>query len=207
MGTVERRERQKAEVRTSILRVARELVVKEGFAGLTMRKLAEAIEYSPAAIYLHFKSRDDIARALCLQGFEELLARMAPAAREPVAVRRFRALAEAYVGFGLEHPETYRLLFMTDPEYTTDIFRSAEDSGGQAFQVLTRLVEDLKHQGAVADTVSTVPLAEVLWGALHGVVSLKLTCPIFPSSSPAQLLETLTALCSMGGSKRTPEPA
>ncbi|WP_225413670.1 TetR/AcrR family transcriptional regulator [Stigmatella hybrida] len=202
MGTVERRERQKAEVRTTILRVARELVVREGFEGLTMRKLAEAIEYSPAAIYLHFKNRDDIARALCLQGFEELLARLEPAAREPVAVRRLRALAEAYVGFGLEHPETYRLLFMTDPEYTTDIFRSPGDSGGRAFQVLTGLVEALKHQGEVADTVGTVPLAEVLWGALHGLVSLKLTCPIFPTSSVEQLLETLTGLCTLGSAKR-----
>ncbi|MDC0708691.1 TetR/AcrR family transcriptional regulator [Stigmatella sp. ncwal1] len=196
MGIVERRERQKTEVRTTILRVARELVVREGFEGLTMRKLAEAIEYSPAAIYLHFKSRDAIARALCLQGFEELLARLGPAAAEPIAVRRLRALAEAYVGFGLEQPETYRLLFMTDPEFTTDIFRSPEDAGGRAFQVLVQLVEALKSQGEVADTVRVIPLAEVLWGALHGLVSLKLTCPIFPTSSVEELVETLTGVCS-----------
>ncbi|EAU63842.1 conserved hypothetical protein [Stigmatella aurantiaca DW4/3-1] len=168
-----------------------------------MRKLAEAIEYSPAAIYLHFKSRDAIARALCLQGFEEMLARLEPAAAEPLAVRRLRALAEAYIGFGLEDPETYRLLFMTDPEFTTDIFRGPEDAGGRAFQVLVQLVEALKDQGEVADTVPVVPLAEVLWGAFHGVVSLKLTCPVFPTSSVDQLVETLTGLCSLRSAKRT----
>jgi AcrR family transcriptional regulator len=147
-----------------------------------MRKLAEAIEYSPAAIYLHFKSRDGIARALCLQGFEELLSWLEPAAREPIAVRRLRALAEAYVGFGLKHPETYRLLFMTDPEYTTDIFRSPEDSGGRAFRVMAELVEDLKRQGEMSDTVSVIPWAEVLWRALQ---------------------EALTGLCSQGRAKRT----
>ncbi|ATB26591.1 TetR/AcrR family transcriptional regulator [Melittangium boletus] len=202
MGTVERRERQRAEVRAAILRVAREMVVREGFEGLTMRKLAEAIEYSPAAIYLHFENRDAIARALCLEGFEELLARLEPLSHEPVASRRLRSLAGAYVGFGLEHPETYRLLFMTDPKYTTDIFRSSEDAGGRAFQVLVRLAEDLKAQGETPDSLSTLPLAETLWGAMHGLVSLKLTCPIFPSSSVEELVDTLTALCSRQGTKR-----
>ena len=196
MGSVERRERQKAEVRATVLRAARELVMREGFEALTMRKLAEAIEYSPAALYLHFENRDAIARALCLEGFEALLTRLGPPNEEPVAARRLRALAVAYVGFGLEQPETYRLLFMTDPKYTSDIFRSPEDAGGRTFQVLVRLVEDLKAQGAVADTVAGVPLAEVLWGALHGVVSLKLTCPIFPSTPIEPLLDTLVALCT-----------
>ncbi|MBM7115507.1 TetR/AcrR family transcriptional regulator [Archangium primigenium] len=196
MGSTERRERQRAEVRAAILRMARDMVVREGFEALTMRKLAEAIEYSPAAIYLHFENRDAIARALCLQGFEELLARLEPATREPVASRRLRALADAYVGFGLEQPETYRLLFMTDPKYTTEIFRSDADAGGQSFQVVVRLAEDLQAQGAVSTALAPTALAEVLWAGLHGVVSLKLTCPIFPASSTDTLVETFTALCA-----------
>jgi uncharacterized phosphosugar-binding protein len=54
----------------------------------------------------------------------------------------------------------------------------------------------------VADPVGVTLLAEVLWGALHGLVSLKLTCPIFPSSSVEELVETLTGLCSRQGTKR-----
>ena len=58
MGIVERKERQKAELREQILDAARAIVLAEGFDALSMRKIADAIEYSPATIYLHFASRD-----------------------------------------------------------------------------------------------------------------------------------------------------
>ena len=62
MGSAERKQRQKAQLREQILEAAREIVVKEGFRALSMRKLADAVEYAPATLYLHFQSRDEIAR-------------------------------------------------------------------------------------------------------------------------------------------------
>ena len=82
MGITERKERQKAEMRDLILEAALRIIRDEGFAALTMRKIAEAIEYSPATIYLHFASRDDIALALVADGFAKLVAHMAPALHE-----------------------------------------------------------------------------------------------------------------------------
>jgi AcrR family transcriptional regulator len=63
-GTTERRERERAEQRQRILDAALHIITQEGFTAMTMRKLAERIEYSPAAIYLHFQSREEIARHL-----------------------------------------------------------------------------------------------------------------------------------------------
>ena len=74
MGVTERREREREEVRTKILDAARDLFTSEGYEKVTMRRIAEAIEYSPTAIYLHFEDKEDLVLALCRQDFGKLLA-------------------------------------------------------------------------------------------------------------------------------------
>ncbi|WP_429324323.1 TetR/AcrR family transcriptional regulator [Paraburkholderia sp. GAS348] len=118
MGIVERKSRQKQALRERILDAARRIVMREGFASLSMRKIADAIEYSPATLYLHFASRDEIAQALCAEGYAQLLETFVPLAQIADPAERLRALGRAYVAFGVAHPETYRLIFMEDPSYT-----------------------------------------------------------------------------------------
>ncbi|MFL9962168.1 TetR/AcrR family transcriptional regulator [Paraburkholderia sediminicola] len=118
MGIIERKKRQKQALRERILDAARRIVVHEGFAALSMRKIAEAIEYSPATLYLHFASRDEIARALCAEGYAQLLATFVPLVGIADPAERLKALGRAYVAFGVAHPQTYRLIFMEDPSYT-----------------------------------------------------------------------------------------
>ena len=71
----ERREREKEEVRAKILDAARELFVEEGYEAVTMRKIAAAIEYSPTAIYLHFRDKKAVINALCETDFLKLASR------------------------------------------------------------------------------------------------------------------------------------
>ena|GEM_PF-417524 len=118
MGIAERKNRQRQALRERILDAARHIVMREGFAALSMRKIADAIEYSPATLYLHFASRDEIARALCEEGYAQLLETFEPFARVADPAERLKAIGRAYVAFGVEHPQTYRLIFMEDPSYT-----------------------------------------------------------------------------------------
>ena len=83
MGVIERREREKEEVRRKILDAARELFASEGYERVTMRRIADAIEYSPTTIYNHFEDKDDLVHALCEEDFGRLLG--APAAAPPPA--------------------------------------------------------------------------------------------------------------------------
>ncbi|MFP4895639.1 TetR/AcrR family transcriptional regulator [Paraburkholderia sp. EG304] len=129
MGIAERKHRQKQALRERILDAARRIVVREGFAALSMRKIADAIEYSPATLYLHFASRDDIARALCEEGYAQLLASFVPRVHIADPAERLKALGRAYVAFGVEHPETYRLIFMEDPSYTGAALGGAAAAG------------------------------------------------------------------------------
>ena len=203
MGITERKERQRAELREHILRVARDMVMKEGFGALSMRKLADAVEYAPATLYLHFENRDAIARELCVRGFQELLALLEPAAAEKDPVERLSRLARAYLAFGLEHPETYRLIFMEDPKLSADLFQDKQHGEGpRSFALLTRAFADLKSAGLAPEATPAEQLAEVFWAGLHGILSLKLTCSGFQGAPAEVLAQTLVASMVHG-----PKPA
>jgi AcrR family transcriptional regulator len=182
MGITERRERQKAELRETILAAASRIMAEDGFAGLTMRKIADAIEYSPATIYLHFESRDEIAMQLVRDGFAELLAHMEPATRVTDPRERIAMLGRCYVAFARARPQTYRLIFMEDERFAEHVMarvKETEDADGGAFEFLTSTVRELIDDGTfVALPAETI--AGLFWSALHGIASLKISCVTFP---------------------------
>ncbi|WP_426757460.1 TetR/AcrR family transcriptional regulator [Myxococcus sp. Y35] len=199
MGIAERKERQRAELREQILRVARDIVVREGFPALSMRKLADAVEYAPATLYLHFENREAIAKELCVRGFQELLAVLEPAAQVEDPLERLPRMAEAYVRFGLEHPETYRLIFMEDPKLSTALFAgNPEGAGPRSFGVLVQVFVDLLAAGRLEEGTKPEPLAEMLWAGLHGIVALRLTCAGFPGTPAEELAQVLVSTLVKG---------
>ena len=114
MGIKERQERDREAVRRAILDAARELFVTEGFPRVSIRKIAERIEYSPAAIYSYFPSKDDIFFALAEEGFR-LLGSPGEALgpREGVPpLGRLRAIFWRIYQFSCEHPQYFALMFM-----------------------------------------------------------------------------------------------
>jgi AcrR family transcriptional regulator len=191
MGTAARRERERSELRAKILDAARDIVLREGFGALTIRKLAEAIEYAPGTIYLYFENRDAIARELSSEGFRSLLELFAPAGKVADPLARLEAIGRAYVRFGMENPETYRLIFMEDPQLTTAEFKEAADDPGQrAYRALTDPLEELRAVGRLRPDADIQALADTLWAVVHGIVSLKLTCPGFPVTPVEPLVDT-----------------
>ena len=190
MGSTQRREREKTEFREEVLQAARAIVLREGFGGLSMRKIADAIEYSPGTIYLYFESRDDIAHELVHRGFHELVAGLAPAAELPDPRARLYDLGLRYVKFGLENPETYRLLFMEDPSFSAawfDLHGTAESPGDQALGFLIACFDELRAQNRLLTGAASNVLAETLWAAVHGIVSLKLVCHEYPETEAPEL--------------------
>ena len=157
MGIAERKNRQKQALRERILDAARRIVMREGFAALSMRKIADAIEYSPATLYLHFASRDEIAQALCAEGYAQLLETFVPLAGIVDPAERLKALGRAYVAFGVAHPETYRLIFMEDPSYTGAALggASSASNAGKATALTDEKAGGTTEQAAVSGTAAT----------------------------------------------------
>src|SRR5262247_3651263 len=105
MGIKERQERDREAVRRSILDAARELFVSEGFQNVSIRKIAERIEYSPAAIYSYFPSKDDIFYALAEEGFR-LLHRPSPEHQQDAPpLEQLRGVLWHFYRFSHEQPQ------------------------------------------------------------------------------------------------------
>jgi len=191
VGTAQRRERERTELRGRILDAARDIVRREGFGALTIRKIADAIEYAPGTLYLYFENRDAIAQELSFEGFRKLLEAFAPAEKLEDPLARLEAIGRAYVRFGMKNPETYRLIFMEDPQLTTAVFKAAGDDPGQrAYRALIEPLEELRRAGRLLPGADVQALADTLWATVHGIVSLKLTCPGFPLTPVDPLVDT-----------------
>src|SRR4026207_1513834 len=104
MGSEQRRERDRQEMRETILRAAIKLFSEESFEKVTMRRVAEAIDYTPGTLYWYFKDKDEIVFALHQRGFEMLFARQQPTMAIADPVERLRRLADVYLDFALENP-------------------------------------------------------------------------------------------------------
>ncbi|HEX8253404.1 MAG TPA: TetR/AcrR family transcriptional regulator [Thermoanaerobaculia bacterium] len=179
MGPRERREREREEIRTLILDAARELFVSEGVESVTMRRIADKIEYSPTAIYFHFKDKEALLAELCDCDFRAFAQRFNVIAQIADPVERLRAAGAAYVDFGLENPSHYRLMFMTPKAITAKTTEvSTIDKGNpeeDAYAFLQGIVAELMAKGRFRDELTDVELAvQVIWSAVHGVVSLEI---------------------------------
>src|SRR5215813_136121 len=111
MGVKERREREKSETRDKILDAARELFVAEGYEGVSMRKVAEKIEYSPTAIYLHFADKEELFHELCHDDFARLAQVFQDASLPADPIERIRQIGRTYIEFGIQFPNHYKLMF------------------------------------------------------------------------------------------------
>lgn len=209
MGTTERKDRETRarahNQRERILDAARRIVMREGLAALSMRKIADAIDYSPASLYLYFEGRDDIAEALGREGYAQLLAHLEPHARAGNARERLHALAHAYVAFGCNHPQTYELVFMAHKSRSAHMGPPARRAHAAASVAEVADVPDECAANACgvqlfAATLSELPLAsgahvdcalvaQALWATLHGVVMLTLSRGGFAPAVPGPLID------------------
>lgn len=178
MGSEDRRQRAKTELRDKILEAARELFVAEGYEAVTMRAIAEKIEYSPTAIYLHFKDKEALCRALCDREFLAFGRMFAALMDLADPVERLRRAGRAYIEFGLGHPNHYRWLFMTPhmevPPAESEIVQGDPRQDAYAFvrQTVAECIAGRRLHPEYADTDLT---AQLVWAGVHGVVALCIT--------------------------------
>src|SRR6478752_3088556 len=112
MGTSERRARERDELRQKILTAATELFLENGFETVSMRKIAEKIEYAPSTIYLYFEDKDEICAAIANEALEVLIKGLEDIEQKNLpALEATRASMRWYIDFGLANPHQYRLVF------------------------------------------------------------------------------------------------
>jgi AcrR family transcriptional regulator len=183
VGVTERKAREKQALRAEILDAARKIFVTEGYEGVSMRRVAEQIEYSPTTIYLYFKDKSDLMFEICQETFAKLRKQLEGLVKkdgDPLATLR-RGL-RAYVEFGLKHPQHYIATFVMphgqqDPEEIAR-HQSPDSEGMKTFAFLRARVQEAVSAGELQGDAEA--MSRALWAGIHGITSLLIVHGSFP---------------------------
>lgn len=170
MSIKQRREREKQEVRRGILMAARDIARQEGWQSVTIRKVAERIEYSPPTIYEYFESKEDILIELLREGFRQLATTL-KTVRETTGdpEQCLLNMVEAYWNFAMSNPELYQVMnglggvpfdCLEKPPAARESFVTTQETLVDWAQANDVDIPDV--EGAV----------EIIRGLVHGLISL-----------------------------------
>jgi AcrR family transcriptional regulator len=202
MGVKERRERERSETRDKILDAARELFVTEGYEGVSMRRVADKIEYSPTAIYVHFADKEELFRELCHQDYARLAEVFQSSVMSTDPIERLTQIGAIYIDFGKRYPNHYKFMFMT-PHPAQELDDEDREMHGNpekdAYAFLKWAVQQAIDAGCFREELRDAELiSQTLWAAVHGVISLEIAkgCDAWvdwrPIAERAQLMLDIT---------------
>ncbi|MBS1602834.1 MAG: TetR/AcrR family transcriptional regulator [Bacteroidetes bacterium] len=175
MGIQERKEKQKLEIRKLILDASMQLFVEEGFSNVTIRRIAEIIEYSPTTIYLYFKDKDEIFYALHDIGFQKMQELNKDLVTINNPLLRLHKMGENYLEFGMSNPEFYNLMFVQEePMKKITELGCDWNEGDAAISRLKETVTECMEKGYIGKgDAHLVSLS--MWSFVHGLVSLAIS--------------------------------
>ncbi|MDR2281311.1 MAG: TetR/AcrR family transcriptional regulator [Gordonia sp. (in: high G+C Gram-positive bacteria)] len=156
-----------AQVRSSLLEAARQILESEGPSGLTVRAVAAAAGVAPMGVYNHFDGKDGLLRAAVNDGFAAFARAIATTDNDPTD--RLLASGRAYRSFTLANPTLYSLMFggQCDPDV---------DVASAAFTALVEIVQ-YGQVGGIIRNDDPHAIAMQVWSCVHGAVSLELASP------------------------------
>src|SRR5271156_5453834 len=190
LGIAERKGRERAEREYRIVAAARVIAEREGWDAVTIRRLADEIEYSQPVLYSHFENRDAIVAAVAVEGFQEITVALREAASGSTGRRNaLKNVAMAYLAFALSRPALYEAMFIL----TRDL-RFAEAGTRPelraAFEALAAVVTPF--------CVYVAAVTETFWAALHGLAELERSGRIRPSARGERIALVVRAIVVSG---------
>jgi AcrR family transcriptional regulator len=168
------REKRRARTRDSILEAAMQIVTQHGFEALSMREIAERIDYSPSGLYEYFSSKEEIIDALVDEGFVLLTARLKQGIHGGTALSRLQEAGTVYMHFALQEPQLYMMMFNHRPPAPCPLTEVEQNT---AYAQLVQILQDGLRSGEFYSACGAgwEELAYACWSLLHGLSMLRLT--------------------------------
>ncbi|MFT4126876.1 MAG: TetR/AcrR family transcriptional regulator [Gordonia sp. (in: high G+C Gram-positive bacteria)] len=177
------------EVRANLLRAGREILERDGVAGLTVRAVAKAAGVAPMGVYNHFDGKGGLLDALVSDAFDEFAVAIAATDTDPVD--RLTASGRAYRRFALANPVAYSLMFST-------ACQPDADTAARAFAVLVGIIQ-YGQAGGVLHAGDPTAMAIQAWSAVHGAVSLELSAKALEmGGDPDEIYEGILRFVARG---------
>lgn len=177
------RERRQQRTQHAIIEAARQIIRETGIDGLSMRAIADRIDYSPAGLYEYFGSKEEIVAAVCAQNFERFAKRLAQVDKTVAPAEYMLELGLAYIDFAVRNPDSFLLMFTTfpllqgertqPPPFDAEAMMTDDD----AFAILLRGVQRCVAQGIYPTKpgFGVFEMAYALWAQVHGLAMLRIT--------------------------------
>ncbi|HMN28167.1 MAG TPA: TetR/AcrR family transcriptional regulator [Caldilineaceae bacterium] len=176
------REKRQQRTHQAILDAARQLITEKGLDGLSMRAIAERIDYSPAGLYDYFGSKEEIIAALCQQGNGRLKAYMEAVDQELSFLDYLLGIGLAYIEFAVHYPDLFVLMFTTLPTgggvaLSVEQWLAGATSEDSAFIILLDAIKRGVEEGIlrVRPQMGVVEMAFAAWATVHGIAMLRVT--------------------------------
>jgi AcrR family transcriptional regulator len=175
MGITERKEREREEMRELILRSAQDLFLENGYEKTSIRGIADAIEYSPATIYLYYKDKNELLLALHVKAFEKMMQEFAVIAAVADPLERLKSLGNQYIKFAVENPELYDLMFiMQAPLEALACKNEVWEDGMKSFDFLRFVFSECVSVGYFRADLDVDTACLTIWSYVHGLVTIYL---------------------------------
>jgi AcrR family transcriptional regulator len=161
------------ETRQQILSEARELFLKKGLSGVSMRAVADGVGVSATALYRHFNDKDALVASLLGEAFGTFGSYLGRCLGGRTPLERFRICGQAYIEFALDHPRDYELMFLTNcQDLGLKQLRTEVDERAQpTFEILVDRVRECMDAGVFVER-DVRQTALFTWATLHGPISL-----------------------------------
>lgn len=177
-------ERRRRKVRTAIVEAAEKMFMRDGEAGLSIRKIAHAIDYTPGAIYKYFESKQDLVDALKEAFFELLLDEMEEFSGDREAYLDYaRRFMGTYIRIAMAKPHHYAAAFTGFPKANAPTTKRDEKSlKVQAFFKLQTMVETGVNLNVFRQDLNVLNTSKSIWASLHGFAALMSHIPNFQNT-------------------------
>jgi len=159
-------------LREDILEVSRNLLVKDGFGKMSMRKIANRAGVSATSIYLHFQNKDELLLAL----IESSIAKLSSALEKNLtdsddSITKLEKMARSFVDFALENPQEYEIIYMVRPEEMPKFPKEKFQQIRKIYELLADIISEGKRKGAL-NVDDPLMSSYMIWAQLHGVASV-----------------------------------
>jgi AcrR family transcriptional regulator len=194
--------------RAAVLAVARNLLIADGLAGVSLRKVANRLGVTAPALYAHVESKDELLRALAEEEFEHLIARLNAAGDAPDPIGRIRAQSVAYVEHALENPALFRIMFVFRPDFAGPDSVEVLPLASKAFAEATAAVQDAIEAHLLVET-DALMASLTIWSAVHGVATVLLAGPGLGTDFERALIDSVVdnVVAGLTGKSRTRDTA
>ncbi len=173
------------DARERIVERARDMILSQGYPAFSLRKLAAELGYSPGALYLYFNDREELLCQVIDRSFDLLLAVLQKAKKVRDPLETLKRRLHAYVRFGLDYPDDYRIAFVLRSHVSSTASRPLRPHA--AYDVLVTAVSACIESGRF-NTQDAELASQILWAGIHGITSLLVTMPAFPWVQPRRLV-------------------